>query len=281
MYEIIFLLVLAGIWIIAATIQDLKIREVPDWLNFSLIIFALGFRFFYCLFDVGNFSFFYQGLIGLGIFAVIGNLLYYSHFFAGGDAKLMISLGTIIPLSESFIVNLNIFIVFFFVFLFSGAVYGLIYTFVLAFSNFGKFKKEFNKLIKENRNLVYSVMVVGLLFMIGGFVYDRLIFYLGILIFLLPYLYLLAKSVEKVCMIKKIKSGDLREGDWLCENVKVGDKKIIAKWDGLDKKEIALIQKHKKDVLIKQGIPYVPVFLISFLIFTYLLWNPFWNFSIF
>ena len=48
-----------------------------------------------------SFNFFYQGLIGLGIFFVLGNAFYYGRFFAGGDAKLMISLGAILPLSTS------------------------------------------------------------------------------------------------------------------------------------------------------------------------------------
>ena len=281
MYHIIFLLVLAGIWIVFASIQDLRKREVADWLNFSLIIFALGFRFFYCLFDAGTFAFFYQGLIGLGIFFVIGNLLYYSHFFAGGDTKLLIALGAVLPLSESFMTNLNIFMIFFFIFLFVGAIYGLIYALVLAFSNFKKFRKEFGLLMKKNRFFIYPVMILGLAFMIGGFIFERMIFYLGILFFIFPYIYLLAKTVERVCMIKKISSRDLQEGDWLEGNVKVGDKKIVAKWDGLSKSEIALLKKSKKQVLIKQGIPYVPVFLISFLILIYFLWNSFWNFNIF
>jgi len=46
MYEVIFLIVLALVWVIFATIQDIRTREVANWLSFSLIIFALGFRFF-------------------------------------------------------------------------------------------------------------------------------------------------------------------------------------------------------------------------------------------
>jgi len=65
MYEIAFLWILALIWIVFATVQDLKMREIANWLNFSLIIFALGFRFFYSLFSSGGFGFFYQGLLGL------------------------------------------------------------------------------------------------------------------------------------------------------------------------------------------------------------------------
>ena len=71
MEELIFLLILALIWIIFASIQDLKKREVANWISFSLIIFALGFRFFYSFYSE-DFNFFYQGLIGLGIFFIIG-----------------------------------------------------------------------------------------------------------------------------------------------------------------------------------------------------------------
>jgi len=131
MFEVIFLMVLAGIWIAAASYQDLKIREVPNWLNFSLIIFALGFRFFWSLFEAGNFTFFYQGLIGFGVFLVLGNLFYYARMFAGGDAKLMIALGAILPWSSSLGVNLRIFVVWFFLFLFVGMVYGLAWSLAL------------------------------------------------------------------------------------------------------------------------------------------------------
>jgi len=78
MFEFIFLFLLALVFIIFAVVQDLKSREIANWLNWSLVIFALGFRFFWSLFQ-GEWSFFYQGLIGFGIFFVFGNLFYYTH----------------------------------------------------------------------------------------------------------------------------------------------------------------------------------------------------------
>ncbi|MBI2056754.1 hypothetical protein HYT91_00690 [Candidatus Pacearchaeota archaeon] len=51
MFHIIFLVALALVWMIFAVVQDLKKREIANWVNFSLIIFALGFRFFYSLFN--------------------------------------------------------------------------------------------------------------------------------------------------------------------------------------------------------------------------------------
>jgi len=272
MLEVIFLIVLALIWIVFASIQDLKKREVANWLNFSLIIFALGFRFFYCLFSSGNFNFLYQGLIGLGIFFIVGNLLYYGRIFAGGDAKLMIALGTILPFSESFLINLEIFTLFLFLFLFIGGFYGLIWSIILSLRNFNKFKKEFYKRTIKDKRLICLIMFFGLVLMALGFI-KRFSFYLGVLIFATPYFYLFAKSVDEVCMVKKIKSKDLVEGDWLYKKVKIGKKLIKAKWDGVSKNDIKLIKKKYKEIKIKQGIPFVPVFLVSFLILIWLFYS--------
>ena len=210
--------------------------------------------------------FFYQGLIGLGIFFIIGNLLYYSHFFAGGDAKLMIALGTILPIYDSFKNNLNIFLIFFLIFLFAGLFYTLFFSIFLAVKNKNEFKKEFVSFIKKDRKITYLSLLIGLIFIVGGFVLDSILFYSGILFILLPHIYVFSKSIEKISMIKRIDAKDLQEGDWLYEDVKIGKRKIISKWDGLSKEEIKLLRKYKKKVLIKQGIPFVPVFLISFLV---------------
>ncbi|MCW8965130.1 MAG: A24 family peptidase, partial [Candidatus Pacearchaeota archaeon] len=227
--EVVFLLVLALIWIGFATIQDLREREVSNWLNFSLIIFALSVRFFYSLFNE-NFSFFYQGVIGLGIFFVLGNLFYYSRIFAGGDAKLMIALGTVIPFEMVFFANVKIFVVFLFLFFLVGAIYGIIISLFLSFSNFKNFKKEVRKEFFKHKRLVFILFCFGLVFVLFGF-FDNLFFFFGILIFVLPYLYLYARAIDNVCMVKSVDVKKLREGDWLCKDVRIGKKLIKANWD--------------------------------------------------
>ena len=279
MDEVIFLLVLGLIYVIFASIQDLKKREVANWLSFSLIVFALGFRFFYSLFSESGFNFFYQGLIGLGFFLVIGNLFYYGRMFAGGDAKLMIALGTILPFTDSFFMNLNIFVLFFLSFLFSGAFYGFIWTITLSLRNHTRFKKEFCKRFSKTKKFTYLFMILGLIFMGIGF-FKEFFFLIGIFIFMFPYLYLFAKSVDESFMIKNLKTNALTEGDWLYKDVKVGKKIIKANWEGLSSREISLIQNKHKSVFIRQGIPFVPVFLIAYLILLLFwftgLWNSLW-----
>ncbi len=277
MFAEIFLLTLALIWILFATIQDLKIREVANWLNFSLIIFALGFRFFYSFFAQTNFAFFYQGLIGFVLFFIFGNIFYYSRLFAGGDAKLFMALGAILPLHTTLIENIRLFLNFFLIFLFIGAIYGLIWSTVLFIRNRKIFRKKFDFLFNKNRKMVYIGMALGIIIMVLSF-YQQLFFFLGIFIFILPFLFLYAKAIDESCMVRKVKTNDLREGDWLCSNIKIGKKLIKAKWEGLTEKEIILLKKKKKFVLIKQGIPFVPVFLITFILFilSYYLGYSFW-----
>ncbi|MFH1787237.1 MAG: prepilin peptidase [archaeon] len=271
MEEVIFLFVLALVWIIFASIQDLKKREVANWISFSLIIFALGFRFFYSLFSE-SFGFFYQGLIGLAIFFILGNLLYYGRMFAGGDAKLMIALGTVLPFSENFFINLKVFFSFIFIFLLIGGIYGLTFSVFLSLRNFNEFKKQFFDRLKKNKRFSYCIMFVGIVLMGVGFL-EGLFFVLGIIVFVFPYFYFYAKSVDESCMIKRIKSSELTEGDWLYEDVKINNKIIKKSWEGLNAKDLGLIKKQNKVVLVRQGIPFVPVFLISFLVLLYLWFN--------
>jgi len=280
MNEVIFLYVLALIWILFASVQDLRRREVYNWISFSLVIFAIGFRFFYSLFsDSVGFGFLWQGLIGLAIFIVLGNLLYYGRMFAGGDAKLMMALGAVLPASTSFYVNLEIYISFVFLFLLAGAFYGLFATVRLSLKNFKEFKKDFQKRVKKQKFWFYGVMVIGLI-MIGAGFFESLFITFGILIFVFPYLYLYARSVDATCMIRKVKISEISEGEWITQDINVGNRTIKPSWDGLSSEDINLIKKKYKEITIKQGIPFVPVFFIAFIVFLYVwnsgLWNAFW-----
>ena len=281
MYEVIFLWALALVYIIFAVIQDFKTREIANWLTFSLIIFALGFRLFYSMFSNDGFQFLFSGLIGLGIFFVLGNLLYYVKFFAGGDAKLMISLGTILPIFPILSSNIQSFFDFFLIFLIAGFLYILGSSIYFGIKNFKQFKKEFARQLKKNKRLMFAVLSLSIIMEILGFL-QPIFFIVGILIFFTSNLFLYTKSVDEACMVKKVKTKDLQEGDWLYSNVKIGKENIKAKWEGLSKKEIRELRKKVLQTKIRQGIPFCLVFLISFVVFVLMnifnirLWNPFW-----
>jgi len=269
MHELIFLFILALIWIIFATIQDIRKKEIANWINFSLIIFALGFRLFYSLFS-GDHNFLIQGLIGFGIFLILGNLFYYLHVFAGGDCKLMISLGAILPIFDNIWNNLELFLFFIGIFLIIGFAYNLFFIIYLSIKNFKPFSKKFKILFKENKKYLVSITLISLIFLILGFITYLSILFAVYLLFL-SYLIIFVKSVDESCMIKKVNPFNLTEGDWLYKEIRIGRKLIKAKWGGLTKEEILIIQKNKKQILIRRGIAFAPVFLISYILFMVLL----------
>jgi len=266
MFEVWFLICLGIVWIVAAIVQDLKTHEVANWLSVSLVVFALGFRFFYGFFSPEiDFSLFYQGLIGLGIFTILGTLFYYSRVFAGGDAKLMMALGAVIPFYNNLNDNLYLFLWFLVLFLISGAVYGMIMGISLAIKNRKLFRKEFRKQFGKHKRKLFGVLIFGIVLLcFSFFAFEFLL--LGLAFFVFPYLYLLAKSVDESCMVKKVSVERLTEGDWLYKDVQIGNRKIKAKWDGLSKEEISLLRKNKKEILVRYGIPFTPSFLIGFVL---------------
>ena len=268
MYEVIFLSVLAVLWLAFASIQDLRKRMVANWISFSLIIFVLGFRFFYSLFNEIGFGFFYQGLFGLGIFFLLGNLFYYGRMFAGGDAKILIALGPILAFSTDFFINLKIYLLFLLMFLFVGAFYGIGWNVFLSLKNPKQVKKELKKHFNNSKKIIYLSTIISIAFLVLGF-YELFYIYFGIFIFFMPYLYFYVKAVDESCLIKNIKVKNLEEGDWLYDDLKIGKNTIKKSWQGLSEGDIKKIRKKLKSVKIREGIPFVPVFLISFLLLSY------------
>ena len=272
--ENLFLIVLTLIWIIGAVLQDLKRREVDNLWNFSLIAFALAYRFALSVFN-DNYWFVINGLIGLIIFLFLGNLFYYSRLFAGGDAKLLIALGAVLPLSYDWLVNFRIFGLFTLLFLVTGSIYALIWALFLIFANFKRFNKEFSKQVRSYKNLFLISLVFALLWVVFViFVREINLILIAVVVLLFPVLFIFAKSVEESCMIKLTDAKKVTEGDWLYQDIKVGNKVIRAHWEGVSKNELKLIkEKYKGKVLIKQGVPFTPSFLFGFILLLIIFWR--------
>jgi len=214
MLEVILLICLGFVWVLFATFQDIKKTEIFNWVNFSLVIFALGLRFFFSLFSEGGFDFFYQGLIWFGIFFVVGNIFYYIKMFAGGDGKLFMALGPVVAIFSNFMENLKVFILFLIVFLFAGFVYSLANILFLGIKNHRKLKKEIKIQFKKNKRIVLFLLILSIIFLIAGFFYKPF-FAFAIFLFILPYLLIYVIAVDESCMIKRVSPNKLLEGDWL------------------------------------------------------------------
>lgn len=262
MQEYYFLFALALIWTIFATVQDIRKREVANWLNFSLILFALTFRAFYAI-TKQDLQFFILGLLGFALFYGLAHAFYYGKIFAGGDAKLLMGFGIILPYT-SYLSLITLALTFIFLLLATGAIYSLFYSIFLVAKNKKKFKSEFKKLFSKNRTILIASLIIFLLSLIYGLVNPIGFIFSPLL--LIPILFIYTKSLDR-CMLVLLPPNKLTEGDWIEHDIKLSRGKIIRKTvHGLSKEEIKLIKKYKKSVLIKQGIPFVPAFLISLII---------------
>lgn len=265
------------VWIVFAIAQDFKTREVANWLNFSLVLFALVFRLFYSIF-LNDYRYILFGLAGFGIFFVIGNLFYYARLFAGGDAKLLIALGAVIPVANDWHSNFLIFFVFTMFLLLGGSIYSLVYSVGLSLKNRERFVKEFKREFGRNKRYFYFALVFLFLFAIVSIVIGQIVFLVvSLLILLFPLLYIYTKAVESACLMVYVSPKNLSVGDWLVDRIKIKGKYIEPNWEGLSDEQLALIKKnYRKKVLVKQGIPFTPAFLFAFLVLIYI---QYWGYS--
>jgi hypothetical protein len=126
--------------------------------------------------------------------------------------------------------------------------------------------------------LVLALGILIIVFFAKDTITRGMILGLGLIIVVSFYLFLYIKSVEKVCMQKYVKPSELTEGDWIVENIVIKKKVIASPKDlGVSKKQIEqLIKLYKegkvKKVLIKEGIPFVPSFLLGLVAAVVYLW---------
>ena len=270
------------------SITDIKTREVPDWLNFSLIFAGLGIR---ALYSVITFDWMYlvYGIIGFIALVISAYVMFYAGQWGGGDSKMLMGLGAIFglgftlkpfPLIGIFLINAIII----------GAFYGLFYSIGLAIKNRKKFLKAFlkimhnEKIIKLRRRvlIVFVVLLLLIIFLVKDFILKWVLLAFVFIAYISFYLIFYIKAVELSSMFYYVYPSELTEGDWIAKDYFVDGKKICGPKDlGIDKKQIrqliALKRKGKvKKIKIKQGIPFVPSFLAAFIIS--LAWGAWWVF---
>ena len=276
------LLVLVGlIALLIGTFTDFKTREVPDWISYSLIFFGIGLRLIHSLIT-NDWSIILWGIIGSASFTVLAFVMFYSGQWGGGDAKLLIGLGAMFGSYPAYFLNwfnpsligsflfaiiVDIFLV--------GAVFGILYTFYLAIANFKDFKKDFIKrnnikkiiIVRRSILLISTILLILLIFLPNLLlkVYGAILIFTAVLTF---HIWIVVKSVESVCMFKKIEISKLTEGDWVAQDVKVKGKLIYKQNKiGIELKDINTLKKNNiKKVLVKEGIPFIPSFLIGFVL---------------
>ena len=248
---------------------DLRTSEVPDWVSHGFIYlgFALNLVLTIVFMDIW---FIVASVIGFALCFALGYAMYKLGQWGGGDTKVIMAIGSIVGfnfgdfLLLTFLINTIL----------VGAAYGIIWSLIVAFRNWKNFTQTYlnytkSKPIIKIRIGLYAFVVfaiVASLFIAPIFRIE--IFSIAAIIFFLVHLWIIIKVVEKSCMIQEVNPSKLTEGDWIVEDVVVKGKKITGPKDlGIEKSQIAELKKlGVKKVKVKYGIPFVPSFLIAFIL---------------
>lgn len=258
-----------GLFLLLASLHDLKTREVPDMLSYGLIFFALSFRLAETLIT-NNWTPLLSSLVGASVMFIIGLILFYAGQWGGADSKLLVGMGALLGLGfGTWDAALFLLLV-----LIAGAFYGIIYSIGLAIIHRKNFMSRFKQNLRAHARLRRIVVLICLLLIILVVIlspaYKILLGTLAVMAYLTFNLWLVVRSVEQSILIKRYPVEKLTEGDWINEEVIVNGKKLAGPDDlGVTKKQIAKIKNAGvKEVIVKEGIPFVP----SFLLASILLW---------
>ena len=257
-----------------ASYCDLKTREVPDWLNYGLIVAALGTRVIFSFQD--NWWVLLSGILGFLACFALACIFYYTNQWGGGDSKLLMGLGAVIgitlPLGTD---SLNLF--YFFIATISlGAVYGLIWMIVLALTHRKTFAQSFKDELNKYRHVHTALLVAAAVLLLTS-IFLRFLWPISIFILVVFYLLIFVSAVEQHSFTKKIPLGKLTEGDWLAEGITFAGRQILPK-KTITTGDLSLLRKLKerlKTVLIQEGIPFVPSFLFAYILLLLLTKNIF------
>jgi len=279
MYEVIPLWLIQTVSIIGlilGSITDFKTREVPDFLNFSLIAIGIVFG---AVASIVSWTIWpvLSSLVGLGAGYLFGAAMFYTRQWGGGDAKMLMGLGALQGLGILTIINgsIPLFATTILSILIAGAFYGLLYAGYLVIKHWANFKKEFKKANREKKQIrrrSIIIIVVVLLILVSFLMPDRtlqtILIAMAFLLFFGAYSLVISRTIEKTCMIKMLSVGELTEGDWIVEDVLINGKKICGPKDlGISEKQIKELHKlNVRKVKVKEGIPFIPGFLLGYIV---------------
>lgn len=244
-----------------ASYTDLRSKLVPDNLVYGMIVLGLSLRVVQAIvFGFESVSFSAMALL---IYAVLGYVLYRVRAWADGDFGMFVAISLFLPSVTnapwpaylSFISNLAL----------VGVGYGFVYTAYLSL------KPEIFKRWTRAMSVPswFLSVAFGLCGAFGGQALNVPVpvgFLLGFCVYPLS---VVSSSLNEV-MRRWVKPSELETGDWVLEDVLAGGKVVIRKDNpGLTRSQIEMLEAlyskgRVKKVLIKDGIPFIPVFFLAY-----------------
>jgi Flp pilus assembly protein protease CpaA len=273
-------IIIAFVALIIASITDLKSREVPDYISYGLIFIAFAISIFDSVLTWSYIPFVIS-MIGFIVGLIVAYGMFYLGQWGGGDSKLIMGLGALIGFNVFSIFGKNNFWLLILIasIVFCGAIYGLVWSIFLAIKNRKTFKKHLRMWLHKRElqmaRRIMLILIVAMIIAILTIVPDEfriLLLTFVIMLYMIFYIWLFVKVIEETCMIKVIPIHKLTEGDWIVKDIYIDKKYITGPKDlGVSREQIELLKKYSKKgkiktIAIKEGIPFIPAFLIAFIV---------------
>lgn len=273
--------------LLLGTYTDLRTREVPDWVNYGLMIIGFGWHALASILQNSGAPLI-ESIVGFGIFFALAWFMFHTGQWGGGDSKMLMALGALLGLPLAWPLHKTItlwiqqpplLIITFVAILFCGAVYGLGWLIYFGLKEREKVFHELRHTLSEEsivKAKIILLSIVGASFVSIFFIHTIMVktYLIGITLLTIIsfYLWITSKVVEKVCMVKNTAPQQLTEGDWVVQDITIKGRYICGPKDlGLSKEQIKILlslEQHGeiKTIPIKYGIPFVPSFLMAFIV---------------
>lgn len=271
--------IIAFVALLIASITDIRNREVPDYVSYGLIFAALASAVLHTVIT-WNYIPLMQSLTGFAIGMLIAYAMFYLGQWGGGDSKLMMGLGAMIGFNAFHVFGEKNYwmLILLACIVLIGAVYGLIWSIFLAIKHHREFAKGIKSWLEKReimiiRRALLAIIVVSLV-VILTLVPEEYRFILVVslaMLYMIFYIWLFVKIIEETCMVKNVSVSKLTEGDWIYKDVYIGKRFITGPRDlGISREQIEKLKKYSskgeiKTVTIKEGIPFIPVFLLAYI----------------
>ena len=277
---------LCGIGLLIGSYTDLKTREVPDYINFFLLIAGFGIAGVASLI-FQSWLYIVAAVIGCFFCYLISSIMFYTGQWGGGDAKMLMGLGSLIGIPFSFVTTLFSFsfseiklpflLIFLILIFFCGGMYGSCWMIYLIVKHRKEFFKQYKEKLREKKYYKYAAYCCFLVLIVASFLskdvfLSFLSFVCAVLIIFLFYGFFAVKIIEQIAFIKQLPIAQVTEGDWVAEDIIVNKKTVVKKSDlGITKEQLQELQELSKKkkirtIPVKYGIPFVPSFLIAFVL---------------
>ena len=223
-----------------ATISDIKTKEVPDWISYTLIVTGVLSHLAMAA-SQQTITPILHNLYGLSFAFIIGSSMFYTGLWGGGDAKLLMGLASLIPTYATLNTNAQIFPLLFTLWtniVLAGAIIGGAVLLQITLKNLNKVKRELSSELKRKEMLILAAIII-VLTILGVTQIKVLPVHIWLV---LPVVYsalLWAQIIERNFMFKFIKPSQLTEGDWVAKEIKIANR-IVYKPEktGITKKYI-------------------------------------------